>query len=83
MTQVVLWAVVGDSRRQSVEESARTEHLIFAQIKGELHPCMGAPTRTSGVWQLSNTSEKHRRVPLPLFTLSIYFWAIHYLSLHY
>jgi hypothetical protein len=59
---------VGDSPRRSVEESARREHLILARIKGERYPCAGAPTRTSGEWRLSDTSEKHRRVPSPLFT---------------
>ena len=39
---------------------------------------MGAPTRTSGEWRLSDTSAKHHHVPLALlvyflaFTLSIY-----------
>ena len=60
-TQVV--AVVGDLPRWSVKESTRREHLILAWIKGELHPCAGAPTRTSGEWRLSDTSAKHRRVP--------------------
>ena len=63
----------GDSPRWSVEESTRREHLIFARIKGELHPCTGAPMRTSGEWRLSDTSAKHHRVPPSLFTLSIYF----------
>jgi hypothetical protein len=63
---------VGDSPRRSVEESARREDFILARIKGELHPYAGAPTRTSREWRLSDTSEKHHRVPLPLFTLSIY-----------
>ena len=40
LTQVV--SGVGDSPRRSVEESARREHLILAQIKGELHPYVGA-----------------------------------------
>jgi hypothetical protein len=48
MTQVILWAVVDDSPLRSVKESARREHLILAQIKGELYPCAGAPIRTSG-----------------------------------
>ena len=48
MTQLKLWAVVRDSPRRSVEESTHREHLILAWIKGELHPCAGAPTRTSG-----------------------------------
>ena len=73
MTQLKLWAVVGDSPWWSVKESTRREHLILAWIKGELHPCAGAPTRTSGEWRLSDTSAKHHRVPLSLFTLSIYF----------
>jgi hypothetical protein len=59
---------VGDSPRQSVEESARREHLILARIKEELYPCAGAPTRTSEEWQLSDTLGKHRSVPCP-FTL--------------
>ena len=68
-TQVVSGCgLVGDSLRRSVEELAHREHLILARIKGELHPCPGAPTRTSGEWRLSDTSAKHRRV-----TLSIYF----------
>ena len=70
MTQLKLWAVVGDSPRQSVKESTHREHLILARIKAELHPCMGAPTTTSGEWRLSNTSAKHRRVPHSLITLS-------------
>jgi hypothetical protein len=72
MTQVILRAVVGDSPRWSVEELVHREHLILLRIKGELHPCVGALMRTSGEWRLSDTSEKHHRVPLPLFTLSIY-----------
>ena len=68
LTQVV--AVLGDSPRRSVKESTRREHLILARIKGELHPCAGAPMRTSGEWRLSDTSAKHRRVPPSLFTLS-------------
>jgi hypothetical protein len=40
MTQVILWAVVGESPRRSVEELARREHLIFVRIKEELHHCM-------------------------------------------
>ena len=62
-----------DSPRRSVKELARREHLILAQIKEELHPYVGAPTRTSGEWRLSDTSAKHRRVPPSIFTLSIYF----------
>ena len=73
ITQLKLWAVVGDSPRRSVEESTCREHLILARIKGELHPCSGAPTRTSGEWRLSDTLAKHHRVPPSLFTLSIYF----------
>ena len=65
--------VVGDSPRRSVEELTRREHLILAWIKGELHPCAGAPTRTSGEWRLFDTSAKHHCVPPSLFTLSIYF----------
>jgi hypothetical protein len=42
--------VVGDSSRWNVKESAHKEHLILARIKRELHPCAGAPTRTSGEW---------------------------------
>ena len=64
---------MGDSLRWSVKESTHREHLILARIKGELHPCAGAPTRTNGEWRLSDTSVKHRRVPSSLFTLSIYF----------
>ena len=48
-------------------------HIDSSRIKGELHPYMGAPTRTSGEWRLSDTSVKHRRVLSSLFTLSIYF----------
>ena len=70
ITQFKLWAVVGDSPWWSVEESTRRGHLILARIKGELHPCTGAPTRTSGEWRLSDTSAKHRRVSSHLFTLS-------------
>ena len=78
VTQLKLWAALGDSPRWSVEESTHREHLILARIKGELHPCAGAPTRTSGEWRLSDTSAKHRRVPFSLYlrwalTLSIYF----------
>jgi hypothetical protein len=65
--------LVGDSLRQSVKELARREHLILARIKGELHPYAGAPTRTSGEWQLSDTSEKHRRVPNPLHSSNLHF----------
>ena len=72
MTQLKLGAVVGDSPRRSVEESTHRENLILARIKGELHPCAGAPTRTSGEWRLFDTSKKHHRVPLLLFALSIY-----------
>ena len=61
---------MGDSPRWSVKESTRREHLILVQIKGELHPYAGAPTRTSGEWRLSDTLAKHRRVPPSLFTLS-------------
>ena len=73
MTQVMVSAVVDDSPRRSVEELARREHLILAWIKRELHPCAGAPIRTSGQWRLSDILAKHRRVPHSLFTLSIYF----------
>jgi hypothetical protein len=66
---------VGDSPRRSVKESARREHLILAWIKGELHPCAGAPTRTSGEWRLSDTSGKYRRVPNPLLS-SNYFLVL-------
>ena len=31
---------------------SRREHLALVWIKGELHPCVGAPTRTSGEWRL-------------------------------
>ena len=34
ITQLKLWAIVGDSPRRSVEESAHREHLILARIKG-------------------------------------------------
>jgi hypothetical protein len=57
------------------QESARREHLILAWIKGEIHPCAGTPTRTSGEWRLSNTSEKHRRVSNPLLS-SNYFHVL-------
>ena len=50
MTQVMVLAVVDDSPRRSVEESVRREHLILKRVKGELHPCAGAPTRTCGEW---------------------------------
>jgi hypothetical protein len=63
--------VVVDSPRWSVKESARREHLILARIKGELHPCAGAPTRTSGEWQLSDTSGKYRHVPNPLHSSNL------------
>ena len=82
MTQLKLSAVVGDSPRRSIEESTRGEHLILARIKGELHPCAGAPTRTSGEWRLSNTSAKHHRVPPSLFALSIYFEQVNSCHLH-
>jgi hypothetical protein len=49
----------------------RREHLILARIKGELHPCAGAPTRTSGEWRLSDTSGKHRRVSNPLHSSNL------------
>jgi len=82
-----LWAVLGDSLRRSVEESARREHLVLARTKGEQYPCAGAPTRTSGEWQLSDTSVKHHRAlscPLPLLS-SIYFvqllWVFTFLEL--
>ena len=82
MTQLKLWAVVGDLPRRSVKESTRREHLILARIKGELHPCAGAPTRTSGEWRLSDTLAKHHRIPSPLFTLSIYFEQFNTCLLH-
>jgi hypothetical protein len=66
---------VGDSPRRSVKESARREHLILTWIKGELHPCAGAPTRTGGEWRLSDTSGKHRRVPNSLLS-SNYFLVL-------
>jgi hypothetical protein len=69
----------GYSPRRSVEESARREHLIPARIKGELHPYAGAPTRTSGEWRLSDTSEKHRRVPNPYFQAFTFLYYFHYL----
>ena len=70
--------LVSGSPRWGIEESAHIEHLVLAWIKGEQDPCTGAPTRTSEKWRLSDTSAKHRRVPLALllyflaFTLSIY-----------
>jgi hypothetical protein len=73
VTQLKLSVTLGDLPRRSVKESTHREHLILPRIKGELHPCAGAPTRTSGEWRLSDTSAKHHRVPLSLFTLSIYF----------
>ena len=79
-TQVV--SGCGDSPRRSVEKSTRREHLILAQIKEELHPCMGAPMRTSGEWLLFDTSTKHRHVPPSLFTLSIYFEQFNSCHLH-
>jgi hypothetical protein len=71
MTQLILSAVVGDSPRRSIKESARREHLILAWIKGELHPYAGAPTRTSGEWRLSDTSGNHRRVLNPLLSSNL------------
>jgi hypothetical protein len=62
---------VDDSPRRSVKESARREYLILAQIKGELHPCAGAPTRTSGEWRLFDISGKYRRVPNPLHSSNL------------
>jgi hypothetical protein len=62
---------VDDSPRRSVKESTRREHLILARIKGELHPCAGAPTRTSEEWRLYDTSGKHRRVPNPLHSSNL------------
>jgi hypothetical protein len=38
MIQVIVCAVVGDSPRQSDEESYHREYLILAWIKGKLHP---------------------------------------------
>jgi hypothetical protein len=73
--------VLGDSPRWSVEESARREHLILARIKGELHPCAGAPTRTSGEWRLSDTSGKHRRVPCPYFQAFTFAYLLSLLDL--
>jgi hypothetical protein len=73
MTQVMVWAVEGDSPWRSIKESAHREHLIPAQIKGELHPCAGAPTRTSGEWWLSNTSKNIAA----FLSLSIYFGHLH------
>ena len=73
-----LWAVLGDSPRRRVKESARREYLVLAQTKGEQGPCAGAPTRTSGEWRLSDTSAKHHCVLLALIlyilalTLSTY-----------
>jgi hypothetical protein len=72
MTQVILWAVVDDSSRYSIEESAHRERLILTWIKGELHPCASAPTRTSREWRLSDISEKHHRISLPFFILSTF-----------
>ena len=71
-TDRTLVPVLPDVGAESVEESTRREHLILAWIKGELHLCAGAPTRTSGEWRLSDTSGKHHLVPFPLFTLNIY-----------
>ena len=70
---------MGDSPRQSVEKSARREHLFLARTKGEQDPCAGAPTRTSGEWRLSDTSAKHYRVLLALLPLlsSIYIELLH------
>jgi hypothetical protein len=62
---------VGDSLQRSVKESIRREHLILAQIKRELYPCAGAPTRTSGEWRLSDTLGKHRCVPNPLHSSNL------------
>jgi len=72
---------LGDSPRLSDEESAHREHLILARIKGELYPCAGAPTRTSGEWRLSDTLAKHHDISF-LFTLSIYFQAFQSLYLY-
>ena len=46
--------------RRSVKESVHREHLNLMRIKGELHSCAGAPTRTSVEWRLFDTSAKHR-----------------------
>jgi hypothetical protein len=62
---------MGDSPRRSVKESARREHLILARIKGELHPCAGAPTRTGGEWRLSDILGKYHRVPNPLHSSNL------------
>ena len=71
----------GDSPKRSVKESTRREHWILARIKGELHPSVGAPTRTSGEWRLSDTSAKHHHAP-PFFTLCIYFEQFNSCHLH-
>ena len=60
---------LGESPRRSVQELARREHLILARIKGELHPCAGAPTRTSGEWRLSDAFGKTSSRSFP----SLYF----------
>ena len=79
-TQVV--SGCGRFTAMGVKELTHRDHLILAWIKGELHPCAGAPTRTSGEWRLSNTSAKHRRIPPSLFTLSIYFEQFNSCHLH-
>ena len=73
--------VVGDSLRWSVKESARREHLILAWIKGELHPCAGAPTRTRGSVDSSlpqeNVDESFLAFSPPSFTFKHYILANH------
>jgi hypothetical protein len=49
----------------------------------EPHPCAVAPKKTSGKRRLSDTSEKHRRVPNTSFTLNIYYCIINFLYLDY
>ena len=70
---------MGDSPQWSIKESARREHLVLTRAKGEQDPCVGAPTRTSGEWRLSNTLAKHRHVSLPLI---LYILALTLSTLH-
>jgi hypothetical protein len=58
------WVIhrVGVTKNQPLEST-----LILVGIKGERYPCAGAPTRTNGEFQLSDTLVKHCRVPFPLF----------------
>lgn len=63
--QLMVQTVVSDSLCQSSKESTHRDHLILARIKKDQYPCTGAPTRTSGECQLSDTLRNHRHVPYP------------------